>query len=58
MQGYRSGGSRDFGGGRDRVEYDAVCAKCEKDCKVPFKPSGTRPVYCQDCYKSMRNSRD
>jgi len=55
----REGG---FGGGRGggfnsgpREEHDAVCAECGKQCKVPFKPSGDRPVYCQDCFKAKRS---
>jgi CxxC-x17-CxxC domain-containing protein len=31
--------------------YDAVCAECGKDCKVPFEPRSGRPVYCSDCFK-------
>jgi CxxC-x17-CxxC domain-containing protein len=28
----------------------AVCAECGKECEVPFKPDGSRPVYCRECY--------
>jgi CxxC-x17-CxxC domain-containing protein len=28
----------------DREMHKAVCAECGKDCEVPFKPSGDRPV--------------
>ena len=31
-----------------RQMYDAVCAACGKPCKVPFQPSGERPVYCSE----------
>lgn len=31
--------------------FDAICSSCGNDCKVPFQPSGDRPVYCRDCYK-------
>ena len=34
----------------ERVMYDAVCSECGKDCKVPFQPSGDRPIYCSDCF--------
>lgn len=34
-----------------RKMYDAVCASCGKDCKVPFEPRDDRPVYCSDCFK-------
>ena len=37
-------------GPRERVLYDAVCADCCKNCKVPFKPSENRPVYCPECF--------
>lgn len=44
-----------------RQMYDAVCAECGKETKVPFQPTGSRPVYCSDCYKnnsgSFRSSR-
>jgi len=31
--------------------HDAVCDECGKDCQVPFKPSGEKPVYCSDCFE-------
>ena len=51
----RDGSRGGFGGGRDRdrrpVEmHDVVCDKCGKDCQVPFKPSGNKPVLCSDCF--------
>ena len=33
-----------------RVLYDAVCAKCGKEAKVPFQPTEDRPVYCSECF--------
>jgi len=44
----RKGNSRGNGGARQM--YDAVCAGCGRPCKVPFQPSGDRPVYCSDCF--------
>ncbi|MGN0522499.1 MAG: zinc-ribbon domain containing protein [Eubacterium sp.] len=38
-----------------RVFHDAVCASCGKECKVPFEPSGDRPVYCSECFAKMKN---
>ena len=32
----------------------ATGADCGKECEVPFKPDGTRPVYCQECYAKRR----
>jgi CxxC-x17-CxxC domain-containing protein len=39
---------------RERVMHKAVCADCKKGCEVPFKPSGDRPVYCQDCFSRRK----
>jgi CxxC-x17-CxxC domain-containing protein len=36
--------------------FDATCADCGKETKVPFKPSGARPVYCMDCFRKRRES--
>lgn len=48
------GGNR-FGGGnrRDRQMFKTVCSNCGKDCQVPFKPTGDKPVYCSDCFEKM-----
>jgi len=37
--------------------YKAVCSKCGKDCEVPFKPTGEKPVFCSDCFKSQRDDK-
>jgi CxxC-x17-CxxC domain-containing protein len=54
----RAGGSSydsGFGGG-SREMHPATCAQCGKETQVPFKPSGDRPVYCSDCFKSRGGS--
>lgn len=38
--------------------HDAVCAKCGKDCQVPFKPTTDKPVFCSDCFKSKGPRED
>ena len=43
-----------FGGG-PREMHPVVCAQCGVDTQVPFLPRGDRPVYCSDCFSSMRN---
>jgi len=51
------GGSRGGGGGYDRGPremFAATCSNCGKEAQVPFKPSGSKPVYCSDCFRSMR----
>ena len=35
----------------ERVMHDATCDKCGKRCKLPFRPSGGKPVYCSECFK-------
>jgi CxxC-x17-CxxC domain-containing protein len=37
-----------------RMKYTAICADCKKECTIPFKPSGDRPVYCQDCFSRRK----
>lgn len=51
--GYSGGGGGYSGGGgygRQREMFDAVCASCGKETQVPFQPTGSRPVYCSDCF--------
>jgi len=38
------------GSGRPAM-HDAVCDECGKDCQVPFKPSGDKPIYCSSCFE-------
>ena len=48
------GGGRRFGGDRGpREMHKAVCDNCGRDCEVPFKPSGDKPIYCSDCFRDM-----
>jgi CxxC-x17-CxxC domain-containing protein len=35
---------------REKILYEAVCADCRKNCKVPFRPSPGRPIYCPECF--------
>ena len=45
------GHSRPGGNNFDRGRgYPATCAQCGKTCEVPFRPNGSRPVYCSDCF--------
>lgn len=55
--GDRSFGKRDFGSrGGDRQMHQVICSKCNKECEVPFKPTGSRPVFCKDCFQNNRAS--
>jgi CxxC-x17-CxxC domain-containing protein len=41
-----------------RQMYKATCADCKKDCEIPFKPMGDRPVYCQDCFRRRKTANN
>ena len=34
-----------------------ICSKCGQTCEVPFKPDGSRPVFCSDCWKNNTSRR-
>jgi len=40
-----------------REMHTVTCADCGEECQVPFKPDGSRPVYCQECYQKHRPKR-
>ncbi len=46
---------RDFGVPREM--HKVTCAECGKETEVPFEPDGTRPVYCQECYRKRKPRR-
>ena len=51
------GGPRGYERGDDRPnrEYFAVvCSSCGNQAQVPFKPRMDRPVYCSDCFRTVR----
>lgn len=31
--------------------HDAICGDCGAECQVPFRPTGSRPVLCRNCFK-------
>jgi len=37
-----------------RPTFEAVCDQCGVSTTVPFQPVQSKPVYCSDCYQSMR----
>jgi len=37
--------------------HDAVCQKCDKKIKVPFKPDPNKPVYCKSCLKEVKGEK-
>ena len=38
----------------ERRLHKAICADCNKECEVPFRPSQDRPVYCRDCFSRRK----
>ncbi|MFQ6088370.1 MAG: CxxC-x17-CxxC domain-containing protein [Candidatus Methanofastidiosia archaeon] len=40
-----------------REMHTITCADCGKEDQVPFKPDGTRPVYCRECFQKRRPKR-
>ncbi len=49
-----------FGGGRDgdrreTTMHKATCSTCGKPCEVPFRPDGSKPVLCSECFGKNRS---
>jgi len=63
--GYSAGGSGGYGNGggsggyRDRGPremFSATCSNCGREAQVPFRPTSGKPVYCSDCFRTMRST--
>ncbi len=52
----RRGGGGGFQSDQPRTMYPAVCASCGIETEVPFQPRQGRPVYCNDCFRSVRET--
>ena len=52
VSGRRSGrGLHHNRGSRQNVGMTKVtCSTCKAKCEVPFKPTSSKPVYCNDCF--------
>jgi len=51
------GGSPSPMGGGTREFHEAVCSSCGVTTQVPFRPTAGKPVYCRDCFQSVRTGR-
>lgn len=40
-----------FGDAPRAEMHQATCNECGKDCEVPFKPNGRKPVLCHSCFR-------
>ena len=59
QSGRRNFGRRDFGSlGGVRQMHKTICSSCGRDCEVPFKPSGDKPVFCSNCFEKNRGGSD
>ena len=36
--------------------HEVTCDKCGRQCEVPFRPTGGKPVYCSDCFRKNGGS--
>lgn len=48
--GSKYGSKKPYNGERKQM-HDATCSTCGADCKVPFRPSGDRPILCSQCFE-------
>jgi len=39
-----------------RELFSVPCAACGQEARVPFQPSGDKPVYCSSCFEQRRGS--
>ena len=54
----RGRGFGDRGARRPLEMNDVTCDKCGKECQVPFRPTGGKPVYCSECFRASGNAPD
>ena len=55
---FSRGSGRDFGRNtkrnndnrRDFQKTKVTCSSCGSRCEVPFKPTSSKPVYCDNCF--------
>lgn len=40
----------------ERQMFEAVCDNCGNSCKVPFQPSGDKPIYCSNCFGEKKGA--
>ncbi len=53
----RGGGNRYEDRGQKEMQlFPATCTTCGKSCEVPFRPDGTKPVLCRDCFAKKNSS--
>jgi CxxC-x17-CxxC domain-containing protein len=61
--GFKGGDRGGFGGNRggrdgerrEMTMHKATCSTCNKPCEVPFRPDGSKPVLCSECFGKNRS---
>lgn len=53
-RGGNRGGGRDFDRPNPQM-HSAICSECGNKCEVPFRPTGDKPVFCNNCFASKRD---
>ncbi len=57
FKGGGSGKKRFSGRDRERPQmHEAICSDCGKKCEVPFKPTGDKPIYCNECFSRHKGN--
>lgn len=51
-----AGPDRGRGEGGRSMMFEAVCSQCQRDCQVPFRPNGRKPVLCSTCFGKQVSS--
>ena len=41
----------------ERKMFVGVCAECGQEAKVPFEPTGDRPIYCSECFSKIKEQQ-
>ena len=52
--GYGGGGGGGYSNRGPREMFSATCSSCGKEARVPFRPTNGKPVYCSDCFRTVR----
>lgn len=43
----------------NKIERTTVtCDECKEKCEVPFKPTSNKPIFCDDCFKKNKDSKE
>ncbi len=53
----RRSSRRRYSRGGDIETFTAPCCLCGKDAELPFRPTGSKPIYCKECFRNLLASR-